>query len=694
MSEYRYYVDSIEVFPLNDSDVKYKFSKVSASSVIYDKTMDTELVFKQQSGSFNFKTQESSNKCKELSFRVDKLCSGEYTTYYEGIFSVTEGKFNESRCTFSVKPRKKAFMLGDVEFNILQTPYSVKGLSITGIEVIDFGYRNYTQAKYFDKAILYLAQKSNPNITGIISNFFQINPTGPFYVPGATNNYQYMAFSPLADIQEPIPSNLTTKCMVKFFDVMDDLNVLFDVFWYIDSNNNLRIEHRIYFNGISGLNLVGSKFLNGKTNYTYDLADMPKEEIWSINGHSQSAKIVYNGLSNIGKNENSKTYATRVISTDYTARFYGGASEKGLFLFATNGGLTTFGEWRMLIDTNGWQYLNPEFLVKELHTYYRPNIYGILHAYLTDFSKPYVYTANSGGIVLSTDRPIKKQEEISVPICCSDDFNPSDIVQTDMGDGYVEEAVFNTKGSLLKMTLKYTAENCNNFLPSDISGLQLWLKNNDVVVSGGLVSQWNDSSGNSRHAVQAVGANKPTMSGTAVRFYGAQFLTTPAFQMMPSKRGTVIALFQLVGQVSASGGSGFCILSTNDGSVGTYFDISSNIYYQFISYNEGVTYPQNLNYFPNLFGQSGLFILNRFEDTYVKTRNNSLEPINNPGTNSNTQPLSKPLIIGDNPNAIMGNAADFKLLELMIYDHSLNDTELDLIEYYLVKKGIYTTTKY
>lgn len=691
MSEYRYYVDSVEVFPINGSSIDYKFSRITESSIIFDKSLETELVFKQQSGSFNFKTQETNNKCKELSFRVDRLCNGTYTTWFEGIFSVTEGKFNDQQCTYSVKPRKKAFMLGDVEFNILQTPNNVKGSTINGFEAVDFGYRNYTQAKYFDQAILYLAQKSNPNIVGIISNFFQINPTGPFNVPGATNNYKYMVFAALADIQEPIPSNLSKKCMVKFFDVMDDLAALLDVWWYIDSNNYLRIEHRIFFNGISGLNLVGSKYLRGKQTYSYDLADMPKEEIWTSQGHSQTAKLIYNGLSNIAKNENSKLNTTKVVSTDYYSRFYGGSSEKGLFLVATEGGLTTGGDWRMLQDTFGYQYLNPFFLVKELHTYNRPDLYAVIHAYQNEG----VYTAESGGIVLQSTKPIKKQEEITFPLCCDESFEANNIVVTDMGNGYVQEATLNTQGSMMKMILKYAAENCNNFEPTDISGLQLWLKyNTGITITSGQVSQWDDSSGNNRHAAQATSTFRPTKTAfNSVKFSGNDFLSTIAFQLFPAKRGTIIALFRAVGQVAATG-TGFSILSTDDGLAGQDYDLSANLNYQFISSNEGVTYPQNLTYSPNVFGQTGLYILNRFEDTYIKIRNNSIEPLTNPALNSNTQPASKPLIIGDNPNNLGLSACDFELFELMIFDHSLTDVEMDLIEYYLIKKGIYNTTKY
>jgi hypothetical protein len=693
MNKYRYFVDNIQVYPVNDSDINYKFSRVSPSSVIWETILESDLLFKQQSGSFNFKTQEQNNKCQELEFKVERNCNGTWSTWFEGLFSVAEGTFNDALCTFKIRPRKKVFMLGDVEYNILQTPNNVTGATITGIETVDYGYRNYTQAKYFDKALLYLAQKSNPNIVGIISNFFQINPTGPFNVPGATNNYRYLVFAALADIQEPIPSNLTKKCMVKFFDVMDDLQVLFDVFWDIDSSGYLRIEHRYTLESSSNtLNLSTSPFLNKKLEYTHDLQDFVKEEIWTVAGHSEAAKITYGGLANLSKASNSKQYSTKVIHTDYYARFNSGTSEKGLFLFATNGGIGTFGNWRMLSDTFGYQYLNPGFLVRQLHKWGRPDLYGLFHAY----QNTNIYTAESGGIVLSGKKPMLVQKDLVAPLCCGDELTSNTKVITPFGEGIIEEASFGTKDNMMKFTAKYPANNCHTFEPTDIPGLQLWLKYNEgQTLSGSNVIQWNDASGNNRHASQANPAIRPTKTVfNSVRFFGSQALATPAFQLMPGKRGTVIALFRIVGAVSSTATFGFSILSTDNGLPGQDFDLSSNVNYHFISANQGVIYPQNLFYSPNLYGQTGLFILDRFEDTFVQIRNNSLDCLTNPAINSNTTPASKPLIIGDNPNNILNNSADFELFELMIYDSSLSDVQKDNIEYYLVRKGIYNVHKY
>ena len=55
--------------------------------------------------------------------------------------------------------------------------------------------------------------------------------------------------------------------------------------------------------------------------------------------------------------------------------------------------------------------------------------------------------------------------------------------------------------------------------PTSIAGLQLWLDASDtatITSSAGLVSQWNDKSGNTNHATQGTGANKPTTNSRTI----------------------------------------------------------------------------------------------------------------------------------------------------------------------------------
>ena len=51
------------------------------------------------------------------------------------------------------------------------------------------------------------------------------------------------------------------------------------------------------------------------------------------------------------------------------------------------------------------------------------------------------------------------------------------------------------------------------------SSLGLWLDASDatsITSSSGLVSQWNDKSGNARHAVQATSSSQPTLNGAGI----------------------------------------------------------------------------------------------------------------------------------------------------------------------------------
>jgi hypothetical protein len=86
------------------------------------------------------------------------------------------------------------------------------------------------------------------------------------------------------------------------------------------------------------------------------------------------------------------------------------------------------------------------------------------------------------------------------------------------------------------------------FVPTDISGCQLWLDAaDDTTISIGTgVSQWNDKSGNARHAVQAVGANQPAynlaaVNGlNAVNFDGNDFLDNDNMPLLTAKTAYVV----------------------------------------------------------------------------------------------------------------------------------------------------------
>lgn len=707
MAEYKYYIkkegsSAVQVFPTNADNLIYKYDRRGEAGIVFERLLETSLKFNYESGNFNFRTQELTDKCEEIDIIVQKICDGEKEIFYHGVFAIMEGKFDPENCVYEIKPRVKRDLIDDIQVNILDVPNPVVEGGVTGVRAYNTNanptQRTYQQCRYFDEVILFVAQKSNPNIQGIISNFFQINPDGVFYIPGITNYWENMAFGSLSDIQEPIPSNLSTLAQATFREIMDDLNVLFDVFYFIDDNFNLRIEHRIYFQGSQGLVLTGSQYKKYiKKKYEYVIDDLPKEETWKIQGSRESATLIYSGISRTKKQENSKVYQTKVINTDYQERMLNGGSEEGLFLFATNGGVGTGGVWTMYQGGLTNLKLTAPYLVKNLHTYDRPSLYAIFRQ-----KTQYFWTNSAGGMVLNSTKPNKIGEEFSIPLCCGDEFDTKDHILTPLGKGFLDKASFSTKDSMLKLSLRYKTDECEGIEPDDLSGLALWLKQGDVQTTGAYVNQWNDSSGNARHAV-GVGATRPTYFGienpSSVNFIQDPFnsdfsyLTTPAFQLCPNKRGTIFILMRTI--LPFAGGYGIIpILSTHSGGAGNFFDISLNENRRFVSYQYNVGLPDNLN--TNNYGlyPGGLYTFTRHSDIRVKCVQNSVPCFNNPASITNDQPGSYPLIIGSNMNVPYNfplNVGTLNLVEIIIYDRELTDFEREKIEFYLVKKGIYTT---
>lgn len=709
MAEYRYYIEDSEVFPLNAGTETYSFDKKSDDNVNVEKSLESELFFSYSSSGFDFKAQELNNKCQELVFSTYKKCGTSYYLEWEGVFSVAEGKFDDDQCVFAIKIRVKESLLDDIQVNIFDNPDRIYEGGVFGITTgLTTATRIYANAIYFDSLILFVAQRSNPKIVKIISNYFQINPTiiSSDVLPGVTNYFTKMAFCSLSDVQEPIPSGLTSREFISFSELMADLFVIFGVEWKIDSDYNLIIEHSTAFLGGTGLDLTQEKYskhLTASNKYSYDLKDYPKKETWKIAGHHNVSSLIYSGLSNVGKANGEKSYNTNKIRTGFKEIRYDneGSTSDGLFLFATDGG-TGAGYWRMLESNNQNYRLDPKFLVVNIHTYNRPSIYSLY----TTINRKYESQHESGGLELNSIRPTLTQE-ISIPLCCEDTFDQTKTVTTELGDGYIQKAKFNVKSNQLDITLKYKTSNCNDFNPADLEDKALWLPFQTGITMGSVppgsvttVSQWDDASGNGRHATQATLANRPQIINdpTSPILFLASFgvptslyLTTPSFQLFPNKRGTIIFLLGqayggIFGGGSGVGASGtMSIVSTHNGGAGTYFDASLNSS-QFHSFTEGAAYPQNIASptFPH-----GLFVIKRPADTRIYTYQSGLAAKTNPMIISNSQPTSEPLIIGSNLVNIPTEAGTFFLYELFVFDRDLSDREIETLQFYLLKKGIY-----
>lgn len=708
MDNYKYYIiDSslteTEVFPITRNVQEIEYERKDESSAYFEKKLTGKIIFgnnvKESIFDFNyFKDKEENDRCFELKIKITKKCNGVYSLFWEGVFSVLEGEFDNDKCTYEISPRLKFNIQSDIDVNILDAYSSDGSYNVrTGALAAERVYSN-GRALYY--VLLHLAQQSSPNVVDVISDFFSINAVGDIDYTDyfmQVGNYSQLKLLPLSEVQEPVPSNRAVKEFVSLDKLMQDLNVLFDVYWFIDENYNLRIEHQVFFNRMNGLDLTGpeyEKYLVGTNKISYNLDDFPKYETWKINGSKQYCRIAYAGCGDINKNTNEKIYSTNVLSTDYyNIRYDGGGSgdANGIFIMAC---YQSLGLFRLRENNIGQNYLmQSALLVQNFHRYERPSSNNTLEYYEEDEALQ-IIAINQGSFLPYSTIPTKIQSEIKVPLCCGTEFDPFKKITTNLGVGYLDSAKFSMKNNMLELKLKYKTEP-DNFLinPNQISGCRLWLTADTGVVYSNVfgfdrVSEWQDQSGYGNHAVQATAGLQPFYDSVnkQLNFFNYS-LVTPSFQMFPSKRGSVFYLAEPVNTGSLIGTGSMAILSTT---IGNKFDVGVVITYTagtpigyntfaLSSFNLGASFPRNT--------LTGLVQVNRESDTTETMYSNGLKPsvlAGNPMTIPNLQVDASPLIIG--ANSSIGTMGPAILKEVIVFDRVVTDLERQQIELYLANK--------
>ena len=218
------------------------------------------------------------------------------------------------------------------------------------------------------------------------------------------------------------------------------------------------------------------------------------------------------------------------------------------------------------------------------------------------------------------------------------------------------------------------------FSPTSISGLQLWLDADDVSTftfgTGTAVSQWNDKSGNSRHVVQATGAQQPDRSATYGARTAVRFTASNSNVLRPGASATVnqpITLFAVAARSSGSGsanariiasfsGTGFQLL-IGEGALGSLYAGTAFVT-QGSAPSAGVLH--QISAIAN--GASSQVWGNGTAGTAGNAGSNSLA-------------LSTVGASGNNTNYLQGDIA-----EVIVYDSALGTTDRQAVETYLKSK--------
>ena len=281
----------------------------------------------------------------------------------------------------------------------------------------------------------------------MISNFFNINPdaTNPSNdaYTFAAANFSDIYFFQKSDIVRASASNDATRftfSMKEFLEEMKILNVFHSI-TNVAGVKTLRIEHWTYWDGANGMDLTtldGGKYIVGKDDFKTD-AEVPNFESFAYQ-ESYRPKFLVKRI----------TYPPACATTqgdERTARQlntdFGGLIEnpdaglEGFFLLATH----DIGGGEFLMNTLGGE-ANGAFAWENL-----------LPALWADGRFHPDATANVPGYVVNSVRKTREQVPITIQFCCDDTFEPSELVNTQLGWGEVKSAEEDTEHATLKLSL-------------------------------------------------------------------------------------------------------------------------------------------------------------------------------------------------------------------------------------------------
>lgn len=230
-------------------------------------------------------------------------CNGK--DYFRGWWShPLMEKINEDDCTISVKPKTKdKYYLADLEAEIERTFSSLPRIDLTweegGIGTNVWANLRGDACLFFEIYEKYGASFI-PVGNNVYSTFFENDPlpdgtvwlTNWNYVTGHANKLNHLVLAMAQHIRdETFTPDYPTKSWTQ---IITTLHNIFNVWWYIDENADVRIEHisfwDLYVDTVFDLTeLDGGRWLENKNAYEYLTSELPGSEAWNWNDLSDPA---------------------------------------------------------------------------------------------------------------------------------------------------------------------------------------------------------------------------------------------------------------------------------------------------------------------------------------------------------------------------------------------------------------------
>lgn len=288
-------------------------------------------------------------------------------------------------------------------------------------------------------------------IDEVVSDFFGINPDGTNptndaydYSTDDEATMQSVLLYQKSDVANAGASNDATRLEMSLKDFFDSIGTgSLNVFWTLTESGGtvtLRIEHISYFEGVNGMDLTtlgGGLYIRGL--HRFEVADgVPAFEKFAYQESFKSEFVTQRiDYAAACVNNPSKDYTLSQMSADVAGLIDNTSAGLQGFVFvcAYNSGLNQY-----IIDTTG-NILNGamawENLFANLLQYDR---------YSTDV------TPTVGTMTVETIKRRKNQTPIAIPFCC-EDFDPTELVQTQISWGEVQSAEEDTRAGTLTLKL-------------------------------------------------------------------------------------------------------------------------------------------------------------------------------------------------------------------------------------------------
>ncbi|HSW80324.1 MAG TPA: hypothetical protein VLG47_06110 [Candidatus Saccharimonadales bacterium] len=250
--------------------------------------------------------------CQEITFIIERTCEEEI--FWEGYFTLYNVKWDDDNREATIQKltvrdqytavfanwHKEINWFGDIPphrpaaaYDPVQDLVPFTHTALQSEEFNPTGSNLYPRGFYFNAAILFLIKqtfKGTPaevysNITTAQMSDFLTLPTNP--ANGKTNYLPQVIMMHISDAKRPGASEPAWRGNVTLRDLLTNLKLLYNAYWYIDEDNRFRIEHISYFKNFSytppgvTIDLTEERFAEkmvGKNNYEYAADELKGRE--------------------------------------------------------------------------------------------------------------------------------------------------------------------------------------------------------------------------------------------------------------------------------------------------------------------------------------------------------------------------------------------------------------------------------